>query len=273
MAERAELWLNARVPAVWARLRAELRARVRAMIVLTVVVGIAGGAALTALAGARRTDTAMSRFLVYAQSAHAYVGTDPALYPRVRRLPQVEGWAEAAFMLMAPVDPSGRVQSAENLGTYAVVANHGGGRPFMLAGRMPHQDRAGEVLVLAASAAEKHIGVGSHIRLRGWVPSEADAVLRGTDVPPTGPVVDVRVVGVGRLPNQISTSPSAPGVIYTGTDFALLTPAFFRAYGDQIAVAGGVGLEVRLKHGEAGFPAFRRAVARISPDAQVQAGT
>src|SRR5947209_17668007 len=88
------------VTAVWTRVQAEARARTRSMIVLAVVLGIAGGAALTAFAGARRTDTAVDRFLAYAHSTHAFVGTDPSLYPRIGRLPQVEAWDEAAYVLM-----------------------------------------------------------------------------------------------------------------------------------------------------------------------------
>ena len=42
----------------------ELRARWRGWAVLVLLVGVAGGAVLTAAAGARRTDSAYPRFLV-----------------------------------------------------------------------------------------------------------------------------------------------------------------------------------------------------------------
>src|SRR5439155_1351082 len=57
------------------------------------------------------------------------------------------------------------------------------------------------------------------------------------------------------------------------TAFEIATPAFFKAYGDQIAVAGGVAMAVRLRRGLADFPAFRAAVARISPEAQIEPGS
>ena len=44
--------------AVWLRLRAELRRQWRGMLALAVRLGVIGGIALTAAAGARRTDTA-----------------------------------------------------------------------------------------------------------------------------------------------------------------------------------------------------------------------
>ena len=49
--------------AVWLRLRAELRRQWRGLLALAVLLGVIGGIALTAAAGARRTDTAYPRFL------------------------------------------------------------------------------------------------------------------------------------------------------------------------------------------------------------------
>ena len=54
--------------AVWLRLRAELRHQWRAWLALAVLLGVIGGIALTAAAGARRTDTAYPRFL---RASHA----------------------------------------------------------------------------------------------------------------------------------------------------------------------------------------------------------
>src|SRR5688572_18647505 len=55
--------------AVSYRFRAELRTRWRAWLALALLVGLAGGAVLALAAGARRTDTAYSRFLS-AQNAY-----------------------------------------------------------------------------------------------------------------------------------------------------------------------------------------------------------
>ena len=50
---------------VWLRWRAELRAQWRMVVVMVLAVGIGGGVALAAFAGARRADTAMPRFVAY----------------------------------------------------------------------------------------------------------------------------------------------------------------------------------------------------------------
>ena len=55
--------LNSRMGAVWLRLRAELRQQWRGWLALAVLLGLIGGVAVTAAAGARRTDTAYPRFL------------------------------------------------------------------------------------------------------------------------------------------------------------------------------------------------------------------
>ena len=60
--------VNGLMGAVWLRLRAELRQRWRGWLALAVLLGLIGGVAVTAEAGARRTDTAYSRFL---RASHA----------------------------------------------------------------------------------------------------------------------------------------------------------------------------------------------------------
>jgi hypothetical protein len=259
------------VTAVWTRVRAEARGKARSMVVLAVVLGLAGGAALTAFAGARRTDTAVDRFLAYAHSTHAFVGADPSLYPAVGRLPQVEAWDEAAYMLMGTQTP-GQPLGGSGLSSLAIVRTSSAFRPLLLAGRLPRPDRVDEVLINSSAATHEKLHVGSALHLRSVTPDQVDAALRGADVQPNGPTADVHVVGVGRFPSELSTAPPS-SVIYNGTDFEFMTPAFFAAYGDRVGLAGGVGMSVRLKRGEADFPAFKAAVARMSPDAQVEQGS
>lgn len=55
--------------AVLMRLRADLRTRWRALLGLALLLGLIGGVALTAAAGARRTDTAYSRLLSWANAS------------------------------------------------------------------------------------------------------------------------------------------------------------------------------------------------------------
>jgi hypothetical protein len=76
--------------AVLMRLRADLRTRWRALLGLALLLGLVGGVALTATAGARRTDTAYTRLLARANAPQVTVivtdsdatGTPPAGQPK-----------------------------------------------------------------------------------------------------------------------------------------------------------------------------------------------
>jgi hypothetical protein len=246
------------------------------MLVLALIVGIAGGAALAAFAGARRTNSAIDRLLAYTHAPDANVGAqDPAVLDQILALPQVADGVVGAYMLMAPIDAAGRPVHKGDLGTQAVVRGsfNTTGRPLVLAGRVPRADRVDEAFINASGAAATGLHVGSRLHMRGWLPAQADELLKGSEIPPTGPEVDIHVVGVGRFPSELSTTPTA-GVSYAGNNFLVLTPAFYRAYGDRIAVAGRfVGGSVRLKRGPADLPALEAAARRISPDTFVDAGT
>jgi len=183
----------------------------------------------------------------------------------------VEAWDESAYMLMGTAGP-GQLPGASGLSSIAVVRTSSAFRPLMLAGRLPRPDRVDEVLINASAAKNEKLHVGSALHLKGFSPDQTDAALRGADLQPTGPTADVHVVGIGRFPSELSTAPPS-SVIYAGNDFEFMTPAFFAAYGDKVGLAGGVGMGVRLKRGEADFPAFKAAVTRISPDAQLEPGS
>src|SRR5438270_11705227 len=57
--------------AVWMRARAELRAGRRSLIALALLLGIFGAVAMTAGAGARRTDSAYDRFVAATNRSYA----------------------------------------------------------------------------------------------------------------------------------------------------------------------------------------------------------
>ncbi len=120
--------------AVSRRVRSELRSRLRSTLLLAVVVGIAAGATLTALAGARRADSAVGRFVAYSHPAHGIVQADPGLYAEIARLPQVASTVQVARMLTARLDATG--QPDRTLGLSVIAADDAGfSRPLMVSGR------------------------------------------------------------------------------------------------------------------------------------------
>src|SRR5947199_9851094 len=85
------------------RARAELRTRWKAWVSLTVMLGLFGGAVIAITAGARRTDSAYQRFLVWSKAPDVLVpqfnnavagGVFGRVTPAdVAGLPQVKDWA------------------------------------------------------------------------------------------------------------------------------------------------------------------------------------
>jgi hypothetical protein len=68
----------------------------RGLVVLALIAALMGGMAVGALAGARRTDTAVSRFLQYAGPTEGQVAADPRTMDkiaacRVSRTPRALG--------------------------------------------------------------------------------------------------------------------------------------------------------------------------------------
>ena len=116
---------------IWLRTRAELRVKWRAFVVLAVVVGLGGGVALAAFAGARRTEAAMPQFVAYSQpddggflygsASSPPVVTGPAanslalapLEQRIVDLPQVVAYFRAPYLFLTP-DPSGHLNGSLN---------------------------------------------------------------------------------------------------------------------------------------------------------------
>src|SRR6478752_998459 len=94
--------------AISTRARAELRRRLRSAVLLVLAIGIAAGATMAAFAGARRTETAVDRFVAYSKPGQGIILGDSASYPRIQRLPQVEATTRAARMALTVVGARAR---------------------------------------------------------------------------------------------------------------------------------------------------------------------
>jgi hypothetical protein len=148
----------------------EFSARWRGWVLLGLLVGVAGGAVLTAVAGARRTDSAYPRFLVASRAADVLVspfntGLD-GYYRALAQLPEVAVVAPLVGLNVIPLRPDGRPAAS---GPVAVPADGRFGHqmeiPKLLAGRLPRPDRPGEVAVSQIGASSLHVHVGSTLVL------------------------------------------------------------------------------------------------------------
>ncbi len=159
--------------AVWLRLRAELRGQWRGWLALAVLLGVIGGIALMAAAGARRTDTAYPRFLRASHAADLLV--TPArsgfhgYFRALARLPEVSLLAPAMFLQMSLPGPgaspfSGLVAQASPFGGEGVTVD----RVKVLAGRIfnPADPRA--VMINQQLADREHLRPGGTLHLIGY---------------------------------------------------------------------------------------------------------
>ena len=265
--------------AVWVRARAELRARWRATVLLAVLVGLAGGVVLAAVAGARRTDSAMDRFLAYDRPLNVYVWGERLDLRAVERLPQVADFDLGAFLALIPSTSSGGPDPGA-LGNIAPLAGLRGRlgvtsqRYLLVAGRRPDPDRPLEVVVNEQLAARRGVGPGSTLRLWAYSPRQAriPELQRGTEtIVPEGPAVDLTVTAVGRWPQDLHPGTADEDVVYLGTEVAVLTPAFWRTYHDRVG-AVGVDEGFRLRGGRRDLEAFTTAVRALPGGRQAQFG-
>ncbi len=171
---------------LWYWLRAGLRGRWRTLALLAVVVGVGGGVAMTAFAGARRTAAAVPQMLAYSRPddgsaafgnfcppprATGAAATSLAPLPaaaRVLRLPEVAAFMRTPYLFLS-ANPSGSgtgsinvTASADNQGFRAID------RPLMIAGRFPDPRRPFDAAVNASAAQRLHLSVGSWLTLYAY---------------------------------------------------------------------------------------------------------
>jgi len=251
------------VRAVWYRVRADLRAHWRAVLGLALLVGVAGGAVLGALAGARRTSSAYPRFLDASNAGDVLVnpntpnGSPLPDYAAMARLPQVRDSAFVVGIDLVGRDATGRIDPS----WYDVVNIASGDgrmlrrveRPKLVAGRLPDPKRWDELFVNEALARNHHLHVGSRVPMV-WYPETVVQYAQDPSTLPPGTPLDLTVVGIGRSGDDIVRDPDDVFEQYVGT------PALVAKI--PAAVSFG-GLSVRLKHRDADLNAFEDGVRRI----------
>jgi hypothetical protein len=292
---------NAAVVPLWVVARAQLRRRLLGAAALAALVGVAAGVVIAGLAGARRTESSMDRFVDYAAPTDVVVtvnGPQTTLVPsaadlravgatrdRVRRLPQVASSARTPYVFLSPDASGAGVGSLNAFAAADEAAFRTVNRPLVLSGRLADPARADEAVVDDEAAEQRHLAVGEVVPLWSYSAAQNDAVASsgaGRFPAPAGTRYEVRVVGVVRMASTVYRPPVdvSRDVDFLGRRSILLTPAFLRRFAaDQHvpleALPGSELLQVRLRHGVADLHAFEAGVRRtVAPgDGQVQVGS
>src|SRR5215217_6359861 len=239
--------------AVWMRLRSEMRARWRSWLGLALLIGLAGGAAVAAGVGARRTETANPRF-VQAQKGYDLVtgGFPEKLDPertltRMAAMPEVLEWARLDVVAYAAILPSGRRVSIPELAAFTDLTGRVGyrlNRFKVVSGRMADLHAPDEAMINFPTADQLNLRVGSTVRFVLGDPSAKPQRL-----------ATVRIVGIVASPGEFPAvgASSNLGSLY-------VTPAFVRSNGITPSPVDA-SLLLRFRHGAADRDAFLRHMA------------
>jgi hypothetical protein len=270
------------VSAVWLRAKAQLRGRVQATVLLAVLVGLAAGMVLAAVAGARRTNTALPRFIAHDRGIDATVDFPGAGQQRSRdplarelrevaALPEVAGVARLTAIILSSADPASPVGRRRDLGFLPMDPGVSRivGRPIVVAGRLANEQRADEAVVDEELAARRHLRVGSIWRIGAYTTAQFEQAGSENSIAPAGPTVGLRIVGIVRHPIDLLPAVTGQDGIYVNQGDLLLTPAYWRRYGPDLAYYG-VTIGVVLDDGAADVPRLATDVRRLlGPDALV----
>ncbi|HTW01267.1 MAG TPA: ABC transporter permease, partial [Streptosporangiaceae bacterium] len=239
---------------VWLALRADVRRRWPALLGLALLLGLIGGVALTAAAGARRTDTAYPRLLTWANASQVDIvpeGTGfTGYYPALARLPHIAAMTTVGVygMVLSPANHTNVDVFSSPDGAFGVSVD----RVKVLAGTGYDPKTPGQAMVDQQLASLEHLTPGSTLRLYG-VPS----------APSGAPEYDKAVTLTYRVTAIVVFDDE---IVPTGTNSALPTALVswpFAAQGVAGALTDGDEAAVRLQPG-ASQTAFTTAAEALA---------
>jgi ABC-type lipoprotein release transport system permease subunit len=232
-------------------------------LVITVLAALVWGGSLVALTGARRTETAYSRFLGATDRFDMLVtnGSSPELFNRqfdfdeVARLPEVEDSAPISYYFPSGETPEGEPLASTSITPFGATDGRFGrdlNRAKVLHGRMPTGEHDLAVSFAASDRFGLHVGDTMPLSLAGLRSLAGDT---GPPKPATFRVVGVVAIQGGFPP--LSASGSIPPMV-------LVSEAYARAHPDAAQA-----LAVRLHHGRADVAGFSRELERMAKGTQV----
>ena len=208
--------------AVWMRMRAELRTRWRAWLTLSLLVALFFGPALSAFAGARRTNSVYNRFLSKQRAWDVMLG-DASIYapilwkpdfPALERLPYVQDSVRVVYG-----DFLGLSFAGDASGKYGVELN----RAKIVEGRLPRVDRPDEIAVTVFQniPSADPVYVANHRALAAAKPGSIVVLHEPCSQPTPGCVGPGHTLSVvGRIVSPFDFQPNEFDA------FSLVSPAF-----------------------------------------------
>ena len=168
--------------------RADIRRRWRSLLLLGLLAGVTAAFATASFAGARRTDTALSRLEKATNAANAFIFTSQVgdMHPDWKHLASRPEVAQLAVwdLIFCYLDgqPNGVLFASDGDGWLTKVD-----KPVVLSGRVFNPKADDEAVVNEQVASVAHIGVGAVMQVRTYAPDQLSA--SGT---PHGPNIALR---------------------------------------------------------------------------------
>jgi hypothetical protein len=234
------------------------RTRWRSLLVLAIMIGLTGAASFAAIAGARRSDSALDRFHDAGQTLDVFVsadvtGPEPPKFLDLLDGQLVESTNDLVF-LFVDVDKIGVV--------FAPTSRRGANveRGVLLEGRRADPDEPDELTLSETAAAKLGLHVGDLFEFGSLSPQQADDFFSSGQVPTSldGPQLRLRVVGITRNGFDLNS-------FGEGTALTVTTPAFWEKYGPDIGI-GSRSHMVRLADEPGALDQFTAAVAAAYGD-------
>ncbi|HVA02479.1 MAG TPA: FtsX-like permease family protein [Acidimicrobiales bacterium] len=258
------------LPVAWYRFRATLPRRRGGYLTVIVLLGLLGGVAMGAIAGARRTQSAFPAYLAATKASDlqflAYgLANIPTtnLLRQLEHVPYVKGVASAPYLLMEQLGTNGRpVSGGANTGDVQELGSAGGmyftqDKVTVAEGRMADPRRADEMVATAQAAHISGWHLGETIDFGAFTLTQANGP--GFNLETTKPAVRVslKLVGIVVLSSQVVHDD-----VDTYPADVLMTPALTRRLSHSGAYPT-YGL--RLDHGSSDVAAVERDVIGILP--------
>ena len=261
---------------VWLALGADVRRRWRTMLGLVLLLGLIGGVALTAAAGARRTDTAYPRLLSWANASQLDIvpqGTGlTGYYTALARLPEVS--ALGAGQLYQATMPASHAAEVQFESSPDGVLGSRVDRVKVLSGRRYDPARPGEAMIDQEMAAAEHLKPGGTVRVLG-VPTNPK-----TGLPDFGEAVTLSftVTAIVAFDPQLVLAGGGDiqPTVLVSSPFAKTPLAAALSYGDEAAVRLRSGASMTRLIADASalarrYPDTHGKIDVINPASQVAA--
>ena len=221
--------------------------------------GLLGAAAMAALAGARRTDSAYGRYLQAARASDVMIDIPGPLLGVVRQVEGLHGRLSAAAWLGLNAYPVIDGKIDPSFQTDAIAASLGGeyfrqDKMTVLAGKLPALDSTDEIAVTEPMAKAFGLHPGSHMTWQ-FYRGKIDPDGLPTSAAPAAAQRTTFVV------TAITAAPPALGDQFDDIDGAILPPAATPTYLNGEWGFGWVAM--RLRGGAAGLPAIQRQLAAL----------